>query len=303
MAGKGEEEAVCPVDHSTREVWLQQAGKRRQEYHDTKIEPKPNDTTAAAEADKCPVDHASREVWLKQAKKSPSAVSSNGGESFDLPPTSAVSNKDCSSDRLDSGALLSNASTVAAATGLSNDREVSTIPRSGGSGGNWVYPSQAQFFSAMKRKNWDARAEDMEAVVPIHNAVNERAWGEILKWEEPRAASTASSVGLLQRLFGGAPGAYECGGPQLVRFSGDASKVSPRARFKMTVFGWQRPFDRHDWVVDRCGKETVEYVIDFYAGKANPNMPGLPSFYLDVRPKLNSVEGCRMRFMKWVGLL
>lgn len=26
-----------------------------------------------------------------------------------------------------------------------------------------------------------------------------------------------------------------------------------------------RPFDRHDWIVDRCGRE-VRYVIDFYDG-------------------------------------
>ena len=25
-----------------------------------------------------------------------------------------------------------------------------------------------------------------------------------------------------------------------------------------------RPFDRHDWTVDRCGKE-VRYIIDYYA--------------------------------------
>ena len=30
--------------------------------------------------------------------------------------------------------------------------------------------------------------------------------------------------------------------------------------------GYQAPFDRHDWVVDRCGTR-VEYVIDFYAGR------------------------------------
>lgn len=29
------------------------------------------------------------------------------------------------------------------------------------------------------------------------------------------------------------------------------------------MMGGGMPFDRHDWVVDRCGKE-VRYVIDFY---------------------------------------
>lgn len=29
------------------------------------------------------------------------------------------------------------------------------------------------------------------------------------------------------------------------------------------MLGGAAPFDRHDWIVDRCGKE-VRYVIDFY---------------------------------------
>jgi cytochrome c heme-lyase len=79
--------------------------------------------------------------------------------------------------------------------------------------------------------------------------------------------------------------------------------------------GYQLPFDRHDWVVERCGGERVEYVIDFYQGKTavNPSQgersggimgatgPGKLSFYLDVRPKLNSFEGWRMRFNKFWG--
>lgn len=67
--------------------------------------------------------------------------------------------------------------------------------------------------------------------------------------------------------------------------------------------GYQKPFDRHDWVVDRCGTK-VEYVIDFYEGKRGGNVApaGPVSFYLDVRPKLNSLEGCRMRFAKYWGL-
>lgn len=64
------------------------------------------------------------------------------------------------------------------------------------------------------------------------------------------------------------------------------------------LFGYQPPFDRHDWVVDRCGKK-VEYVIDFYSGKPNPFIPEMPSFYLDVRPKL-TVEGAMMRMQRFV---
>ncbi|KAJ7692359.1 holocytochrome c synthetase, isoform CRA_a, partial [Mycena olivaceomarginata] len=53
------------------------------------------------------------------------------------------------------------------------------------------------------------------------------------------------------------------------------------------------PFDRHDWVVDRCGLK-MRYIIDFYTGKSE--LPGSgPSFFLDVRPALDNWEGVKMR--------
>lgn len=51
--------------------------------------------------------------------------------------------------------------------------------------GNWIYPSEKMFFDAMKRKGHDPQAPDMRTIVPIHNAVNERAWAEIKQWEAP----------------------------------------------------------------------------------------------------------------------
>lgn len=77
--------------------------------------------------------------------------------------------------------------------------------------------------------------------------------------------------------------------------------MSPRARLN-TLLGYTAPFDRHDWVVDRCGTK-VEYVIDFYTGKGDGNGIKPMSFYLDVRPKLNSWEGVRMRAVRALGLI
>jgi cytochrome c heme-lyase len=65
--------------------------------------------------------------------------------------------------------------------------------------------------------------------------------------------------------------------------------------------GYAKPFDRHDWVVDRCG-QRIEYVIDFYAGKDEKREGKSLNFYLDVRPKLNSFEGARMRTFRALGL-
>jgi len=125
----------------------------------------------------------------------------------------------------------------------------------------------------------------MKVIVPIHNAVNERAWQEVLKWEAGKGGET-------------------CGGIKLISFKGNAGKLTPKARMKM-LLGYQAPFDRHDWLVDRCGTR-MRYVIDFYTGRPDPNVPsptGNTSFYLDVRPALDNFEGIKMRatmlFNRW----
>ena len=43
----------------------------------------------------------------------------------------------------------------------------------------WMYPSQQMFYNAMRRKGWNPSEDDMQAVVAIHNGVNERAWSEV----------------------------------------------------------------------------------------------------------------------------
>lgn len=119
------------------------------------------------------------------------------------------------------------------------------------------------FYNAMQRKGWNPQEDDMRSVVAIHNAVNEQTWKEILKWEQLHTD--------------------ECGQPRLVRFQGRPTDFSPKARLR-SLIGYQLPFDRHDWVVDRCGKK-VRYIIDFYNGRPDPSKP--VSFFLDVRPALD----------------
>ena len=46
-----------------------------------------------------------------------------------------------------------------------------------------------------------------------------------------------------------------CGGPRLKKFAGRPQDYSPKARL-LNFLGYKLPFDRHDWVVDRCGKEV-----------------------------------------------
>ncbi|KAG5440888.1 hypothetical protein PCK2_000043 [Pneumocystis canis] len=150
----------------------------------------------------------------------------------------------------------------------------SSIPKAHSKDGEyWIYPSERMFFQAMRRKNWNPEAEQMQYIVPIHNAVNERVWYEILKWEDGQ-------------------GSEHCGGPKLIRFEGKSTQMSPKARW-LKFLGYKPPFDRHDWKIDRCGKE-VDYIIDFYSGKEKEDML---SFYLDVRPKLN-INGAWMRLSR-----
>jgi cytochrome c heme-lyase len=161
----------------------------------------------------CPVDHATRAAWLKSnAAKNPFPVA-------DMKAAAKSEGNSCDSNAIDqspapaqptglfrrffgSSAPASPAVSPPAAT-LATDREISTIPRasavdtsahapanSQGEGGvskegNWIYPSEKMFFEAMKRKGHQGDEKDMKTIVPIHNAVNERAWKEIKEWERP----------------------------------------------------------------------------------------------------------------------
>merc|ERR1719412_1018888 len=174
---------------------------------------------------------------------------------------------------------------------LPTQRQASSIPNPN-TGQTWVYPSQQMFWNAMKRKGWqwgpdDIKADDMEQIIKIHNANNEAAWQEVLKWEAMHAA--------------------ECKTPQLKSFGGKAKEFSPRARFR-GLLGYEMPFDRHDWIVDRAGRE-VRYIIDYYDGELDPGSHRFAQ--LDVRPALDSAEAIQDRMKvawwrfkaEWLGIM
>ncbi|KAI0452952.1 cytochrome c/c1 heme-lyase [Xylaria acuta] len=339
MSADAQQPATCPVDHKSRAAWLEKAKAASSSPSDTALPSShPPVDTRAKNADGCPVDHGAREVWMQQARAAseatanappnPTAPSTTSAPLSQTSPSSwssylpfFSSTTDDTSSRQPSPSPQSAVVAPDASRQLGIDREVSTIPRTSltpsiprsggdhaappppppqqqqqqppanneqetgadGTTGNWIYPSERMFFEAMKRKGHDPRAADMRTVVPIHNAVNERAWAEIKAWEGPWIQGSS------------------CDGPRLHSFSGLSTQMSPKARLN-TFLGYQAPFDRHDWVVDRCGKE-IEYVIDFYAGRnASNGADGKLSFYLDVRPKMNSWEGVKMRAFRAAGL-
>jgi len=150
---------------------------------------------------------------------------------------------------------------------LSTERQASTIPK-GGTSGTWTYPSPQMFFNALKRKGKgeDVEEDDMNAVISTHNGMNEATWQHVALWEQLHRA--------------------ECGEPKLMRFLGRPHDLSPSARIK-SWFGKPLPFDRHDWYIDRCGRE-VRYVIDFYFDEEKAGT--IDQFEIIARPALDSVE-------------
>lgn len=284
--GAGGAAAQCPVDHKTREIWLQQ--------HKGTGEGAPHPIPTASDDTKTNNEAGARHQRPLSHDREISSIP----RAFDSSAPSADEPKNTKSPYASSTGSHLSPSNSEAETGHDE------------ASGNWIYPSERQFFDALVRKSnvpgstTSAKelATSVASVIPIHNAVNEKAWADILAWES-RAPSSD-------------PGSKKCGGPRLYSFRGlgtESQFVSPRARFN-GLLGYQLPFDRHDWVVERCGGERVEYVIDFYQGKpvgsssqqagnglTGASGPGKLSFYLDVRPKLNSYEGWRMRFLRFWG--
>jgi cytochrome c heme-lyase len=56
------------------------------------------------------------------------------------------------------------------------------------------------------------------------------------------------------------------------------------------------PFDRHDWVVDRCGQDH-RYIIDYYAEPTSED--DVPNIFLDVRPALTFSGALDRMRMYW----
>ncbi|EMC92786.1 hypothetical protein BAUCODRAFT_77263 [Baudoinia panamericana UAMH 10762] len=205
--------------------------------------------------------------------------------------------------------------------GLPLEREVSTIPRGDGTG-TWEYPSPQQMYNAMLRKGYtDTPAEHVEAMVAVHNFLNEGAWEEIKGWESrfgkglshgwelcKRGEEGARRQMLLEQFrTGRSEGAAE---PKLSRFEGRPNEPSPKARM-LSFMAWlypsqfpdNPPFDRHDWYVQRRAQDgqgrEVRYVIDYYSGPPEPT--GEPVFYLDVRPAVDSPTAACERLLRWGG--
>lgn len=127
------------------------------------------------------------------------------------------------------------------------------------------------FYNALKRKGKgdDVDEEMVSTIVSIHNNMNEKTWEQVLEWERLHASACKEE-------------------PKLVRFMGRPDDLTPRAWLANKVLGKDKPFDRHDWFVDRCGKE-VRYVIDYYHDEKVSPLDKVPKNKKD-RDAIKSIE-------------
>lgn len=193
MSSAEESKGQCPVDHSKLKEQEQKCPVDPSAYKHflpPSEEPK--------QPEKCPVDHSKLKEQEQKCPVDPSTY-----KHF-LPPSEetkqpeqcpvdhtaykhkAPQKEGCDSDAINASNYMPNISQQPQPdqkSDLSQEREISTIPRAESSEKLWVYPSEQMFFNAMRRKNWDPKEKDMPVVVPIHNAVNEQAWQKILQWE------------------------------------------------------------------------------------------------------------------------
>ncbi|GJN92773.1 hypothetical protein Rhopal_005811-T1 [Rhodotorula paludigena] len=292
--------SACPVDHTTREAWLaQQQGQQPSPPQPHSFPAKPAEHDPHAQYLSTEREVSSIPRWFPPASSSSS--SSEPVASTSTAPPSA--HPDTAAGTPPSACPMHEVNSAERAAIVPDEDK-------------WVYPSPASFYTALQRKDRNPQARDMGIVVPIHNAVNERVWQQVLDWER-------EALGLQ-------PG--EETGSKLVSFIGKPKVVSPRARWK-TLIGYTAPFDRHDWIVDRPVPPSpsspssdqpssirVRYVIDFYTGRgAGLLSPPPPSssaatpdpsenfrpnlaFFIDCRPALDGWEGARMRLNRYWGL-
>eukprot|EP01095_Lingulamoeba_sp_RSL-Kostka_P006659 TRINITY_DN209_c0_g1_i1.p1 TRINITY_DN209_c0_g1~~TRINITY_DN209_c0_g1_i1.p1 ORF type:complete len:351 (-),score=137.05 TRINITY_DN209_c0_g1_i1:40-1092(-) len=246
----------CPVDHS-------QFQKKPSDHNNNK-------PSIPTKGGGCPVDHSQfQKKPSDHNNNKPSIPTKGGGCPVDHNNIPQPSIKD--DEEIDPRNLMPKNPKQRPSPGQPFDlptyRMISSIPKT--EGDKWVYPSQQMFYNAMKRKGGAIPEElgEMEEAMRLHNVINEYAWKKILEWENNLHS--------------------DCDDISLTSLRGRYNDVSLKAKIKQ-LFGYERPFDRHDWIINRCGTET-RYILDYYDSHViNPEINA--TTVLDVRPAIDSVQ-------------
>jgi cytochrome c heme-lyase len=127
-------------------------------------------------------------------------------------------------------------------------------------GSDWVNPTPKELFRALRRKQKHIDEEDAFSVAFVHSAVVDQTWEQIMAYEALHAD--------------------ECDAPTLNRFEGKYGDHTIKTKLTHYVYPHAECFDRHDWYVNRCGKE-IHYIIDYYS---TPGEHGAEEYFIDARP-------------------
>ncbi len=176
----------CPVDHKKSESCPVDHGK----------------------AESCPVDHGKQDSC-------PVDHSKNGAESCPVDHGSAASSNNPLYNTNANDFVFDQSRTADQKANLSVKRATSNIPKGDFTPEHqpkatekWVYPSEQQYYNAMKRKGYNPSEADIPAVLFIHNHVNEQGWSKVKEWEAYSGFSN----------------------PKLKKFMGKPTQLSPKAR-------------------------------------------------------------------------
>lgn len=112
--------------------------------------------------------------------------------------------------------------------------------------------------------------KDKNAVAMVHGEVIEKTWNAVLVYEKLHF--------------------HKCDCPKLESFEGLSGKPSFKARL-LNKMGYPLPWDRHDWIVNRCGTQ-IRYIIDYHHG-FNDKQP----YIIDCRPDMYRFSNIMDRFI------
>lgn len=181
-------------------------------------------------------------------------------------------------------------------------------------GSDWLNPSAGQLFRALSRKDKSIELKDAQGVADVHEWVTHQTWEEIMVYERLHAKSACRCV------CRSSPSHFSLEDLAPIQLSQNLSEwtASGAQKRRSSIVSrsfcfleggcWSRnltfldrgllPFDRHDWTVDRCGRE-VRYIIDYYS----TDLPdGSTMYTVDARPELNvpgAFDRARVAFKNW----
>lgn len=233
---------ICPHKDGRRKQLAQQAAARDAASSSAEPADRPDRTVKWLSASTPPGAEAAANAQQTSSSSSSSSSSSASSVPAMAPDLAQQASSDqCTVARVDSQAQ-------ALTTPFLDRVPLNSVPAAGrgnsDDGREWLNPSANQIYRACKRKGKDVEVVDAARMAYIHEHITSESWDAVMEYEQLHLDS--------------------CPNPSLANFQGMDGHYSAKAKLMNRIFGVPLPYDRHDWTVDRCGKD-VKYIVDYYA--------------------------------------